>query len=105
MESTQKEARILLALQALKRDPKQSVRSVAEAYNIPRTTLRDRKDGRLSRPDQPANSRKLTDLEESVLVREVLDLYSRGFPPRLSGVGDIADKLRTTRGASRVGPR
>ena len=47
----------------------------------------------------------MTDLEESVLVREVLDLYSRGFPPRLSGVGDIADKLRTTRGATRVGPR
>ena len=105
MESIQKEARILLALQALKQDPKQSVRSIAKAYTLPEASLRYRIKGRPSRRDQPANSRNLTDLEESVLVREVLDLYSRGFPPRLSGIGDMADKLRTTRGASRVGPR
>jgi hypothetical protein len=105
MESTQKEARILLALQALKKSPKQSARSLAKAYNIPRITLHDRKSGRPARTDRSANSRKLTDLEESVIVREVLDLYSRGFPSRLGGVGDMADKLRTTRGASRVGPR
>ena len=74
MESTQKEARILLALQALNHDPKQTVRSIAKAYNIPEATLRHRSKGRPSRRDQPANSRNLTDLEESVLVREVLNL-------------------------------
>ena len=38
MESAQKEARILLAIQALKQDPKQSVRSIAKAYNLPEVT-------------------------------------------------------------------
>ena len=105
MESTYNEDRILLALQALERDPTQSVRAVAKAYNIPRTTLRDRKKGIPFRCEQPANSQKLTKLEESVLVREVLDLYSRGFSPRLISVGDMASKLRTTRGETPVGPR
>jgi hypothetical protein len=105
MESIQKEAQIVLALQALKQDPKQSVRSIAKVYNLPEATLRDRRSGRSARLNQPANSRNLTDLEESVLIQEILDLYSRGFPPRLSGVADMADKLRMTRGASRVGPR
>ncbi len=103
--STQKEAQILLATQAFQQDSSQSVRSLARIYNIPEATLRHRLHGRATRLDQSINSRKLTDLEESVLVQEILNLQARGFPPRLSVVGDMADRLRTTRDASRVGPR
>ena len=99
MESTNQEAKILLAIQALEQNNKHSVRSIAKAYSIPRTTLRDRKSGRHSRDDRPANSRKMTDLEESVLVQQILDLDSRGFPPLLSGVGDMANSLLATRDA------
>jgi hypothetical protein len=56
-----------------------------------------------SRRDIPANSRKLTDLEESVLLQHILDLATKGFPPRMSIVEDMANRLRTTRDASRVG--
>ena len=52
-----------------------------------------------------ANSKKLTDLEELVILRRVLDLDSRGFQPRQSDIQEMADRLRTDRDASRVGPR
>jgi hypothetical protein len=45
----------------------------------------------------------LTDLEESVIVQYILNLDSRGFPPRLSGVEDMANRLLAERDAGRVG--
>jgi hypothetical protein len=105
MGTLSKESRILLAIQALKNGNQQSVRSIAKIYNVDRMTLQRRMNGQRSRRDTPANSRKLTDLEESVLVREILDLASRAFPPRLSGVEDMANRLLADRDASRVGPR
>jgi hypothetical protein len=47
----------------------------------------------------------LTDLQESVVVQYILDLAAKGFPPRLSVVGDIANRLLPTRDAPRVGTR
>ena len=105
MESTSKENRLFLAVQAVKNSNQQSIRSIAKVYNVSEATLRARLKGRHSRCDTPANSRKLTDLEESVLVQEILDLASRAFPPRLSGVKDMANRLLADRDASRVGPR
>ena len=35
----------------------------------------------MQRRDIPANSRKLTDLEELVVFQHILDLDSKGFPP------------------------
>jgi hypothetical protein len=58
-----------------------------------------------SRRDILANSRKLTNLEESVIVQHILDLDSKGFPPRLSGVEDMANRLLAERDAGRVGTR
>jgi hypothetical protein len=40
MEYSLQESRLILAIEALKKDPKLSVRSVANMYNIPKTTLR-----------------------------------------------------------------
>jgi hypothetical protein len=56
-----------------------------------------------SRRDIPANSRKLTDLEESVLVQHILDLAAKGFPSRLCIVEDMANRLLATRKQPRVG--
>jgi helix-turn-helix, Psq domain len=104
MGSSSKESRLILALQAIKKDPNLSVRAAAKIYNIPESTLRTRRAGKKSRRDLSANLRKLTDLEESVLKEHIIDLDMRGFPPRLSGVQEMADLLRTARDASRVGP-
>ena len=105
MESLPKESRIILALEALKKDPKLSVRKAATIYEIPRSSLRDRRAGMQSRRETPANLRKLTDLEEKVLLKRVLDLDTRGFQPRLSDIREMADRLRVARDALYVGPR
>ncbi len=105
MEPLLKESRIILALEALKKDPKLSVRKVATIYEIPKSSLHDRRAGKQPRREISANLRKLTDLEEKVLLERVLDLDARGFQPRLSDIREMADRLRTIRDASRVGPR
>jgi hypothetical protein len=105
MESLPRESRLILALEALKKDPKLSVQKAATIYEVPESSLCDRRAGEKSRREIPANSRKLTDLEEKVLLERVLDLDTRGFQPRLSDIREMADRLRAVRDASRVGPR
>ena len=39
----------------------------------------------------------LTKLEEEVVVEHILDLNSRGFPPRLADIANIANSLRAER--------
>lgn len=46
---------------------------------------------------------KLTELEEDVVLRNVLDKIDRGFAPRVVDVGDMANILLAERGARRVG--
>ena len=74
MESLPKESRIILALEALKKDSKLSIRKATTIYKIPKSSLYNRHTGKNPRCELPANSRKLTDLEEKVLLKRVLDL-------------------------------
>lgn len=92
-----------LAVEALKQDPKLSVRRAAAIYTVPRTTLRDRRAGRPSRVNTMANSRNLTNSEEQVIVEHILELVERGYPPRLSDVANMANSLREERSLGPVG--
>jgi hypothetical protein len=103
MESSSQESRILLALQAIKPRGNLTIRRAAKVYNVPYTTLRNRRQGKPAREDMIPNSRKLTELEEETLVQHILDLDSRSFPPRLCGVEDMANKLLRERDAAKVG--
>jgi len=69
-------------MQAIKQGTCQTIQAAAVSYDVPRTTLSDRIHGVTSRRDSTPNSRKLTPYEESALVQYILDLDSRGFPPR-----------------------
>ncbi|KAL0940014.1 transposase [Colletotrichum truncatum] len=51
------------------------------------------------------NSRNLSDLEEKTIVEYILDLDARSFPPRLSGVEEMANRLLAERDAPPVGKR
>ncbi|KFY79193.1 hypothetical protein V499_01785 [Pseudogymnoascus sp. VKM F-103] len=93
MESTSNESRIILAIEALKNDPKLTERAAASIYNVPRTTLADRRARKLSRRDMTANGRKLTNLEENVLLNRIIDLIKRGFSPQLEDIQDMANCL------------
>jgi hypothetical protein len=91
------EARIILAIEAIRSNKKMSVRHAAKVYNIPEAFLRHRIKGRVARRETYNSRYKLTPTEEETLVRYILDLDTRGFPPRIVGVNDIADLLLATR--------
>src|SRR4051812_1855043 len=105
MESTSQESKLILALQALKNDSNLTLRRAAKVYNVSLATLSRRRAGRQSRCDSQPKSRKLTDSEELAIVQYILDLDSKGFPPRLCGVEDMANHLLAERNAGRVGTR
>ena len=103
MELTSQESRILLALKAIRPYGNLSIYAAAKVYIVPYTTLYHRSHGKPARRDTMPNSRKLTELEEKTLVQHILDLDSRSFPPRLSGVEDMANQLLRERDATKVG--
>ena len=79
--SSNTEGRISLALQALTSNQIKSFRAAASAYDVLFATLRARHLGIPLRADAPANSRKLTNDEEQILIQKVLQLLADGFPP------------------------
>ena len=66
---TEQEGRILLAIQAIKKQEKLLIREAARIYNIPYTTLYARLRGRQNRVELRANSFKLTEIEENSLKK------------------------------------
>jgi DDE superfamily endonuclease/helix-turn-helix, Psq domain len=105
METSNKESQIVLAIEAIKKTPDLSIRAAAKIYMVPPSTLRDRVNGIRPRRDTMPPCQKLTKLEEITIVEYILDLDSRSFPPRLSGVEDMANRLLADRDAPPVGPR
>jgi hypothetical protein len=97
------EAKILLALQALQNNPKLSTRKAATIYQVDRCTLGRRQKGIQSTRNTTTKSRNLSDLEEQIIVQFVLNLDSRGFPPRRDFVEKMANSLLADCDASPVG--
>ena len=102
MELPPVEARIILALEAMKSDKKLGVRKAAKLYDVPCATLCDRRAGRPARRDTSPNSRKLTKSEEEAIIQYILKLGTRSFPPRLHNIEDMANQLLRVRDASPV---
>ena len=99
------ERQVLLALQALQNNPNLSLRGAARLYQVNYWALRRRHNGIQSRRDWIPKSRKLSDLEEQIIIQFILDLDSRGFPPRLRSVEEMANRLLADRDALPVGKR
>jgi hypothetical protein len=99
------EADIQLSISSINMRQIKTVRATAQAFNVPRTTLRDRRAGRPAQHKCQPNSRKLTQVEEEVIVNYILDLDQRGFSPTYAAVRDMADKLLAARGAGQVGQK
>ena len=105
MENPSKEARILLALQAIKSDNKLSIEAASRYYKVPPSTLRNRPDGWPAQRDILANSCKLTDLEEHTIIQYIIKLCTRAFHPQLCYVEDMANRLLRKRDTLPVGKR
>jgi hypothetical protein len=102
MESS-KEARIKLALDAIQQDATLSLRRAAVIYRVSHTTLSDRRAGKQFRRDCTPNSANLRPTKQEVVIQYTLDLDTRGFPPRLAAIKNMADLLRKERGQPPVG--
>ena len=105
MEIQTQEARIILAMEAIRMSKKLSRHKAAKIYKVPLSTLRDRMNGRTPIQERRPAVQKLTELEEEVIIRNILDMDTRGFAPRLAGVEDMANLVLKSRGGQRVGTR
>ncbi|CDM36134.1 Probable transposable element [Penicillium roqueforti FM164] len=85
-DSIEQEGRILLAIQAFKKQEFTNISIAARTFNVPRSTLRRRLDGIQCRATSRANSTKLTTIEEESLQKWILSMDSRGSAPRPSMV-------------------
>lgn len=103
MASENQEARIILAIEALQKSENLSRRKAAKIYNVPESTLRYRMNGHESRGDHRPKGHRLTVIEEETVVQYILDLDARGFPPRLTGVEEMANLLLAERQGGHVG--
>jgi len=97
------EGRIMLAIEAIHTSKKMSIARAAQLYDVPRTTLSGRIHGRTPKAEIRNKQHILLPIEEETLVRYILDLDSRGFPPRIDGVRDMANLLLATRHAPPAG--
>ena len=96
--SLQKEAKLLLAKQAVQLNQFSSHRKAAETYRVSETTFRRRLQGIGPQTETNARKRKLKPSEEQALVQWILDLDQRGFPPQIIDVRRMADYLLASRG-------
>ena len=94
---------MILAIEAIRRDAQLSIRKAAERFNVPRSTLTFRIKGRVSKRVSAAKMTKLTSVEEEAVVRHILDLDTRGFPPSKAMVRDMANKVLADRGEALLG--
>ncbi|PHH52097.1 hypothetical protein CFIMG_008466RA00001 [Ceratocystis fimbriata CBS 114723] len=99
------EANINLALQALRKESQLSLYRASEIYKVSHRTLRRRHNGIPSRHDTIPNSGRLPDLDEQTIVQCILDPVLRGFPPRLRGFEEIANRLLADRDVLPIGKR
>jgi hypothetical protein len=104
-QTVSNEVDVQLAISSINSRQVKAARTAAAIYNVAETTLRRRRAGKSARRDCQPNSKKLTQLEEEVIVKYILDLDLRGFPPTYAAVRDMADKLLAARSAEKVGQK
>jgi hypothetical protein len=104
-QTVSNEVDVQLAISSIDSRQVKAARTAAAIYNVAETTLRRRRAGKSARRDCQPNSKKLTQLEEEVIVKYILDLDLRGFPPTYAAVRDMADKLLAARSAEKVGQK
>jgi hypothetical protein len=92
MSQPNKEANILLALEAYRNNPKLGLQRAAKIYDIGYGTQRRWHNDIPCQRDSIPKSRKLSDLEEQTIVQFIPDLDRRGFPPELRGVEELANQ-------------
>jgi hypothetical protein len=97
-KSASQEGKIILALDDLDNGRITSIRAAAKLYDIPRSTLHARAQGRSSHVDKRPSGHKLTQCEEDSLTEWIISMDARGAAPMQSTVRDMANILLAARG-------
>jgi transcriptional regulator with XRE-family HTH domain len=97
-----KESKIILAIKAIRTSKNLSRRKAAKIYGVFFSILNDRMNSRTSLCESRPVITNLIILEEEVIIRNILDIDSRGFTPRLASVEDIANYILKSRERKRV---
>jgi hypothetical protein len=92
-QSSSKEGRIALAINAYKSGYFSSLRSAATTYDVPESTLRTRLKGRRARQETRSTNHKLSNTEELALVQWILSWSDRGLPLKISHIRQMANLL------------
>jgi hypothetical protein len=98
-----KEGSLLLAISAFQSGQCASISAAAATYEVPKTTLARRLRGGTSREDYMPGNKKLSHLEEEVIVQNILKLDAQGLSPTTSLVKEMADAIYKARGIPPVG--
>lgn len=103
LEALPREDRIILAIQAMRLDASMSQRRAAATYNVPESTLRDRRASQTSRRDTQPNRLKITKAEKETIIQYIRKLDARGFAPTFTYIRSMANQLLAVRGGGEVG--
>jgi len=86
MSHQSKEANIILAIEAIHRDPGISIRQAAKIYKVSKTTLRAQLCGRAAMYKKRNAQHILTSSKEETLIKHVINLDLQGFSPRINSI-------------------
>ncbi|RJE25947.1 Pogo transposable element [Aspergillus sclerotialis] len=95
--SIEQEGRILLAIQAIKKQEISTIREAARRFEVPKSTLLRRLNNIPNRAETRANNYKLTEIEEESLLKWIISLNNRGAAPRPTTVRETANLLLAAR--------
>jgi hypothetical protein len=87
------EAKIILAIEVIRTSKKLSYRKITKLYQVLYSIFYNKINNRIILSKRRLANIKLIILEEEVIIRNILDIDSRRFVPRLIGIKDIANYI------------
>jgi hypothetical protein len=96
----EQEGCLLLAIKAIENGKYSSIRTAAEAFSVPRSTLQDRMKGHESRVVRRHHRHKLSQLKEKSMEEWLLSMDPRGFALTHAMCRDMANLLLRAREGS-----
>jgi hypothetical protein len=97
-KAIEREGRIVLAINALKKGQIATIRQASRLYDVPLMTLYNHLNGRPGQTTTRANGLQLIKTKEESLKNWIISLASHGATPRPSAIQAIADILLFKRG-------
>jgi helix-turn-helix, Psq domain./Tc5 transposase DNA-binding domain. len=88
-----REQAIQLALAELNEGKFTSARAAARAHNVPKSSLQDRKHGRVSNRVSHERKQRMTPAQEEFLAEWILEQAQQGFPPTRARAREMAARV------------